>query len=196
MRRLTVVLACVILAGCGSSPPSRFFTLDAIAPARPQDLKVVTPIKVDAVHIPPAFDRQSIVRGERQHQLVISSQDRWAADFGEMVRNVLAEDLAKRLPPGTVIAPEMPAPDSAYGLVVEILSFKPDGSGHVGLDADWSLLASSPPQPVLRRSERLSEPAGSTAQDEASAMSTLLGRLADHIAIGLAQANGKVARAP
>lgn len=182
MRGMALVAAALTVAGCGSSPPTRFYTLDAVAPQSSPRHALQTPVKVDAVHVPAVLDRRSIVRGESGNELQISSQDRWGADFGEMARRVLTQDLEQRLPSGTVIPPDSPAPDNARGIVVEILSFEPDGAGQVALDADWTLLQGSPAQPLLQRSVRLAKAAGDSAGSEAAAMSTLLGRLADDIA--------------
>jgi uncharacterized protein len=186
---LLPVLALLTLAGCASSPPTRYFALDPAPPATAADQTNASaaPVKVDAVHIPPALDRDSIVRGESDNQLQISSQDRWAGDLGEMIRRVLTQDLAQRLPSGMVIAPESPAPPTARGLVVDILTFQPQG-GEVVLDADWTLLQGTQSNVVARRSVHLTVSAPPSAQGEAESMSTLLGQLADGIA---AQIGGK-----
>jgi uncharacterized lipoprotein YmbA len=182
-RRLLPVLLVLALSGCASSPPTRFFTLDALPPAAPvRGSKGQAPLKVDAVHIPPSLDRSSIVRGARGNELEISSRDRWAGDLGETIRRVLTQDLASRLPAGTVIAPDAPAPPSARGLVIDILTFQPQGAGEVVLDADWTLLEGTQSHPVLNRSEHLTAAGAPSAQGEAAAMSTLLGELADAIA--------------
>ena len=188
-----LTLGALTLGACASSPPTRFFTLDAVAPgARAAEVRARTPLKVDAVHIPPALDRTSMVRGLSGNQLEISSQDRWAGDLGETIRRVLTQDLASRLPPGMVIAPDAPPPANARGIVVDILTFQPRGAGEVVLDADWTLLEGSQSHPVLSRSEHLTVTAASTAQGEAAAMSTLLGHLAQRMAaaIGAAGSGG------
>lgn len=131
---------------------------------------------------PAALDRNSIVRGESGNQLQISSKDRWAGDLGEMIRRVLTQDLASRLPAGMVIAPQSPAPSDARGLVVDILTFQPQATGEVVLDADWTLLEGMQSNPVLRPSAHLTAPAAGSAQGEAAAMSALLGQLADSMA--------------
>ncbi len=186
-HRLIPLLLTLTLTGCASSPPTHFFTLDPVAssagPARAGSGAGAKsePVKIDAVHIPPALDRNSMVRGESDSQLEISSQDRWAGDLGETIRKVLTQDLASRLPAGMVIAPESPAPRNARGLVVEILTFQPQG-GEVVLDADWTLLEGTQTNPVLHRSVHLTTAAPATAQGQATAMSTLLGQLADRMA--------------
>lgn len=183
--RLIPALLLLAVTACASSPSTRFFALDPVAPgatpAADRGGGMSAPVKVDAVHIPPALDRDSMVRGESGNQLAISSQDRWAGDLGEMIRRVLTQNLASRLPAGEVIAPESPAPPSARGLVVDILTFQPQ-AGEVVLDADWTLLQGTQSNVVLHRSAHLTAPAASSAQSQAAAMSTLLGELADGIA--------------
>ena len=181
-HRLTPALLLLTLTACASSPPTHFFTLDPVRPAAPAGATAGhAPIKVDAVHIPPALDRSSIVRGANGNQLEISSQDRWAGDLGETIRGVLTQDLSSRLPAGAVIAPDAPPPADAHGIVVDILTFQPRGAGEVVLDADWTLLEGTQSSPVLRRSVHLTSAAAPSAQGEAAAMSTLLGELADDI---------------
>jgi uncharacterized protein len=181
-NRLPTLLALLTLAGCASSPPTRFFALDPVSPGSAAAAGTPgAPVKVDAVHIPPALDRDSMVRGESDNQLRISSQDRWAGDLGEMIGRVLTQDLAQRLPSGMVVAPESPAPAGARGLVIDILTFQPQ-AGEVVLDADWTLLQGTQANPVLRRSAHLTQSATPSAQGEAQAMSALLGQLADDIA--------------
>jgi uncharacterized lipoprotein YmbA len=129
-----------------------------------------------------------MVRGESDNELQISSQDRWAGDLGETIRRVLTQDLESRLPAGKVIAPEAPAPASARGIVVDVLTFQPQG-GEVVLDADWTLLEGTQSNPVLSRSVHLTAAATSSAQGQAAAMSTLLGQLADGIAAQISGAS-------
>jgi uncharacterized protein len=195
MRGLPLLFISGVLAGCASSPPTHFYTLDAVSPQRAHSPAVtVNPVKVDAVHIPPLLDRRAMVRREAGTELQISSQDHWGASFGDMAREVLTENLQSRMPPGAVIAPNAPAPEDARGLVVDILSFVPNGSGEVGLMADWTLLEGAPPRPVLMRTAHLTQAAGNSAANQADAMSALLGKLADQIATEALTASSQGAR--
>jgi uncharacterized protein len=187
-RPIPMLLA-LLLSACASSPPTHFFTLHEVTPAgAPASGGGQSPVKVDAVHIPPALDRNSMVRGVSGSELEISSQDRWAGDLGETIRQVLTQDLASRLGAAMVIAPDAPAAPNARGIVVDILTFQPGGAGEVVLDADWTLLEGTQSHPVLSRSEHLSAPAAPSAQGEAAAMSTLVGQLADRMAAAIGEA--------
>ena len=180
MRAILTSLGVLLLTACGSSPPTRFYALEPTA-STARSSGPDAPIKVDAVHIPSLLDRQTMLRGENHYQLSISSQDRWGADFGDMVRRVLTQDLERRLPAGSVISPNTPAPPDARGLVVDILSFAPDGTRAIALDVEWTLLQGSPARPLVQRSVHLNEPSDGSAGGQAAAMSRLLGRLADQI---------------
>ncbi len=195
---MAVVGALCLLAACSSSPRTRFYTLAPVPPHSSPLAGTDTPLKVSAVHIPGVLDRNSIIRGEADHRLDISSQERWGGDLGEMIRQTLTRDLQERLPDGMVVPPQSPAPDHAHGLVVDVVHFGPDASGRIELDATWTVLAGSPARVVLQRTAHLAEPAGEpppaanhaaggSAAAQAAAMSALLGQLADEIARGLPQ---------
>lgn len=192
---VSAALILVVVAGCGSSPRTRFYTLNPVAPTTRMSVSNRPPLKISAVHIPGVLDRNSIIRSETNYQLGISSQERWGADLGQMIRRTLTQDLQQRLPDGMVIPPQSPAPDSARGLVVDILSFGPDASGQLELEATWTLLAGSPARVMLQRTAHLTESAvqpaaresSSSASAQAAAMSALLARLADDIASGHSQ---------
>ena len=186
------------LTGCGSSPRTRFYTLNPVPGTSRTPAGNQAPVKIAAVHIPGVLDRTSIIRGESNYTLDISSQDRWGADLAEMIRATLTQDLQQRLPAGMVIAPRSPAPQNGRGLVVDILHFGPDASGHFRLEATWTLQAGSPARVLVQRAADLTDPAAqpvqvsdtersSSAAAQAAAMSALLGHLADDIASGLSQ---------
>lgn len=181
-------LAIALLAGCRSSPQTHFYTLTPVAPTARVSDSSGTPVKIAAVHIPGVLDRNSIIRGEANYQLDISSQERWGADLGEMIRRTLTQNLQQRLPDGMVIPPRSPAPENTRGLVVDIVDFGSDGSGHVKLEATWTVLEGSPARVLLQRTAQLSEARNEpSAATQAAAMSALLGQLADQIAGGVSQ---------
>jgi uncharacterized lipoprotein YmbA len=186
---LIIALAC-LLAACGTSPPTHFFTLAPMTPAGHSAVNPAFPIQVNAVHIPAVLDRNEMVRRTGFNTLSISDQDRWGAPFGEMARNVLAQDLAERLPQGSVIFPQAPAPDNAAHLVVTIATFGEDASGHVRLVGSWSLMRGNPPTTIVQRDVSLTgKAAGSDAASQAAGMSDLLAKLADQISGELSTAS-------
>jgi uncharacterized lipoprotein YmbA len=182
MKRLFVLCAAAVLAGCGHSPPTRFFTVEPTAPATRAAEVRMAPVQLDAVHIPAVLDRPQIVTRAGPGRLELDDQDQWGAPFGQVLRQALAKNLLARLPAGTFVLPEAPRPADARGLVVNVLELQGDGRGAVRLQASWSLLDPSG-KVMLTRDVQLSAPAATTgAPAEAAAISRLTGELADQIA--------------
>ena len=190
MRRWLIPGLIVLLAGCGSSPPTQFYTLDPVAPQTAARAAVSMPVQVVAVHIPADLDRQEMVRERAPHQLEVSDKNRWGGALDTMIQRVLTQDLARRLPPDDVVLPEEPAPPHHAAIVVDILQFDRDSSGNVIFDGSWSLTDASGDKPLLNRHVRLNAPSSSQSYgDQAAAMSRVLGELADGIAGGLGAAH-------
>jgi uncharacterized protein len=186
MRRSLGLLVLLLLAGCATSPKSRFYALEPVPGGRIAEPVSGPPIVVDAVHLPDVLDRLALVRRAGPTQLQISDTDRWAAPLDGMSRRVLAWDLAARLPMGLVVAPDAPKPpDAARGLVVSVERFDADAAGQVRLDAVWTLLAGSPQKPVIERRETILVDGADRFASEPAAMSRALGLLADRIANAL-----------
>lgn len=179
-RLVTAFGLALVLAGCGSSPPTHYYTLDPVpAAARPA---AGAPLQVVAVHIPPSLDRQEMVRQTAANQVDVSDQNRWSAPFDQMAQRVLTQDLAARLPKGAVILPQQPAPPNARKVVIDILQFERQASGDVTFDGSWSLLRADSTTPVASRHVQLKETAGADYAAQAQAMSRILGTIADQIA--------------
>lgn len=199
MHRSTAVLAAPLLAlalpvlallsGCATSPKTDYFALSVAKPADGPALSVASPVQVAAVHIPPSLDRRQMVRYTQANAVRVSGRDRWSAPLGEMTRQVLSQDLAERLPKGSVILPDAPAPSGTAQIVVTLDRFGADAAGRVALGGSWTLLEGTPPKPVLERDVRINgaQVQGSDADAVAGEMSRLLGELATRMASTIAE---------
>jgi uncharacterized lipoprotein YmbA len=186
----------LLLSACGSSPKTQFYTLDAVPPQGATQAAASTPVQVAAVHIPPTLDRQQIVRETAPHQLDVSDQNRWGGSLDSLIQRVLTQDLTQRLPAGSVVLPQEPAPPRHGAIVVDILQFGEDASGQVVFDGSWSLTGSDGDKPLASRHLRLSaRPPSNSYGDQVAAMSRVLGELSDNIAGELAVATRTPAKA-
>jgi uncharacterized lipoprotein YmbA len=176
--------AAALLAGCGSSPPKHFYLLEAVdARAEPPSNPGAAPVQVAAVRIPPALDRQEMVCASAPNLVTISDTHRWGAPLGAMVRDVLTQDLVRRLPADAVILSQAGTAPGAYRLAVDILEFGCDASGAIAFDGGWSAYIDGSDVPVVTRHLSLRERAApSDYGEQAGAMSRIVGRLADDIA--------------
>jgi uncharacterized lipoprotein YmbA len=186
--RIGIVGAALLLAACGSSPKTHYFTLDTVPPPQGEKAPLSSPVTVAEVQVPPSLDRREMVRRTGANTADVSGEDRWTAPLGDMVRNVLSQDLAARLPEGKVILPDSPAPPHTSDIVLSIARFDADPSGKVTLDGSWSLVQERRGRPVLQRDVALETSAAAPGPDgQAAAMSRLLGQLATQIATTLAE---------
>jgi hypothetical protein len=176
------LIAALALCGCGHSPATQFFLLGPVKAPPPAEHFVGSPVQVRAVHIPGVLDRAELVSSLPGGRLQIDQFRQWGAPMAEMIRNVLSQDLAERLPAGMVVPAQAPAPPGGRGIVVDVLEFQPETGGHVVLEAAWTLLAAGPAHPPLYEQRRLEVTAGPSASDHVQAMSELLGQLAGALA--------------
>lgn len=179
MKRGIVLLAALLLCGCGSSPKTQFFVLD---PVDGEHVSNAKPIQVAAVHIPADLDRQEMVSEKAPGQLAVNDPNRWGAPFDEIVQRTLTQDLARRMPGQDVIFPDEPAPKDTLKVVVDILAFDADPSGQVKFDGSWSLVPPGSDQAIAGHHVQLASASGADQASQVATMSKLLGTLADQIA--------------
>jgi uncharacterized lipoprotein YmbA len=188
LRILLLGAALLLLAACGHSPPTQFLTLDPAPAVSSGAIAYRGPsIRVPAVRIPPALDRDEFVQRSAPGEMKVDDLVRWSAPVGLLSRNTLIIDLASRLPPGAVAPPDAPAQSAGLRVDVSILSlettdseasmqaayqFTPDDGQASAIYRQWATLR----LPIAAR----------TPPETARAFSTLLGQLADRIAGDLA----------
>lgn len=181
-----------LLGACQSSPPTHYYALAEIAPTAARvTLPVHVPIRVERVTIPAELDRLEIVRRSASNQVQIAAFERWAAPLEDMIRQVMADDLAARCAPGTFASANEPAVGEPRGhLYIGIRAFAGDEHGAVKLHGAWLLQT---PQAVSARGiEEIAVAADNASADAlAAAMSRALAAFADRIAAALAQPAGE-----
>jgi len=181
IARAALVLLIGALAGCAQSPPTVFYTLEAVPSTSPHPAASnasAPPLRVDAVHLPGVLNRPEIFLRKGPNVLQVDDFARWAAPLGEMIQRVLTQDLIDRLPPGHVVYPD--APQSAVvALTVEVLAFD-IRDGRASLSVAWYAGPNS-------RSLQLEVPVrGEGPTDSAKALGALLAQLADDVAAQVA----------
>jgi uncharacterized lipoprotein YmbA len=176
------LLGCYLLFGCGSSPPTRFYILNEIAPAAAVPAVAnPTPMRVEPVTIAMELDRPELVTRSGPNRVHVAGSERWAAPLADQIRRVISDDLSTRLPPGLVADPnESNTTEPRRLLRIAIGEFYGDESCAVSLRASWSL--EDQHGQTLHASEQVQLPATSTCTgDVPAAMSRALGVLADRL---------------
>ena len=186
-RRLSIAVALTALLSACASAPTKFHTLDPVAPATlPTQRALLVPVRVESVVIPPELDRPQIVRRAGPGKLDLNDDDHWAGPLDELARQALASDLAQRLAPGSMVREDDPAPPRLLRKIdVVIERFEGSTTGPVTLAVRWTLLGDGPDQAPVRHEERIEVPTGGDIDGTVTAMSAALGILADRIATTL-----------
>ena len=132
MREAFVLVGVALLAGCASSPPIRFYTLNAVArEAKPAGAS--QPIRVTRVKLPGEIDRVELVQRVDANRVQLAEQDRWAAPLEELIRRTLSTDLQAAATSG----------DTPALLSVDIEELIADAKCVVTLRAAWELKTSA-----------------------------------------------------
>jgi uncharacterized protein len=184
MRKAAILLV-LALAAC-SSAKTDTYTLSAVPPSGPAPTgpALRPPIEVGEVGIPATIDRDEIVLVAPGDRLEVQGTSVWGAPVRQLIRRALSEDMAARLPAGSVLPPGAPTPRSGLRiLTVAFERFSADTAGRVSLRADWTLTRAGQAPTALPHVEQVEVNAGrGTVAAVVPAMSRALGLLADRIA--------------
>jgi len=137
--RLLAGLALLLLGACGTTEPSRLYTLSAIPDRGSNASGPETPaIGIGPVTLPKYLDRPQIVERSGPNRLVASEFDRWAEPLIDTVPRVLAEDIGRALQSDRVyvIPRRRPLPIDLT-VEVDISQFEPLADGTAALAARW-----------------------------------------------------------
>jgi len=139
------VLAGGLVAGCGTTSPSRLYTLSApqnipvqlIHHEHLQDVKVV----VERVIVPKYLDRPVVVTQSGSSVVVFSEFHRWAEPLTYNLTDVVMQNLGVLLP-GTHILSEsfMSRKEANYCVRIEVIKLTGELGKDAMIDAHWSIL--------------------------------------------------------
>ena len=190
----TLGLVVVLLAGCASSPPSKFYQLSPLqnrtAFTRDASLEKILMIAVGPIRIPDYLDRPQIVTRAGRNELRLSEFDRWAGSLENDVTRVLVEDISILLPTERFSAvPWTPYLESQVpaSYRVEVLVERFDGwlGDSVLLKAQWAVFARNRSM-LLKRESLIRERINGGSYDAlVDAMSAALEKLSGDISGGI-----------
>jgi uncharacterized lipoprotein YmbA len=122
--RLAVLLTGAVLAGCGSSPKSSFYTLSTVA--QPNQATAAAPytIAIAAVVVPDVVDRPQFVTRSGANELTINEFARWGEPLKWEIPRVIAADLARELDGAYVsIYPQSSISNADFRLQLDVRRF-------------------------------------------------------------------------
>jgi uncharacterized lipoprotein YmbA len=181
----------LLLAGCGTSPPAKFYTLTPVVAQRPPETVVetdkYTPIGIGPVEIPEYLDRPEIVTRAEQNQLILSEFNLWGGALKTDINRVLLENISAILAgDGIPIITWKAAVTDIHKVPVLISRFDGSLNDIIILKARWTVLDKEGKTFELFRESNITIPVkGSSYSSVVTAMSEALGELSKEIAAGI-----------
>ncbi|HTQ25048.1 MAG TPA: PqiC family protein [Candidatus Binataceae bacterium] len=140
IAHLTILTAFIAAAasGCGTTAPSRFYTLDSTA-APAGAASGADAVMVGPVSVPAAVDRPQFVVQVAPNRVDVDEFNRWASPLGDAIARAVAGDLVKLLgTPNVAVAPLANfAP--AYRVTIDVQRFDSVPGQAALVEAVWTV---------------------------------------------------------
>jgi len=181
-----VVFLLLIISGCASTDPSKFYTLHSIKSSNivQQSSPYELFIMIGPVEIPDYLDRPQIVSRTNQNEITFSEFQRWAGSLKDDITRVLSEDLTEILSEDAIsVSPWEWGITSDYRIGVHIRRFDIMPEGSVLLNARCTLIGEDGTTQLLMWGVSVTEPINAQTYDaKVSSMSGALEKLSHDIA--------------
>jgi uncharacterized lipoprotein YmbA len=189
-RVLSAGLIALAMAGCGTPPQERFFTLASEAPPAQSGAVAAGPgfsIVVGPVSVPDVVDRPQFVLQSTPTEVEIAEQARWAAPLKTEIARVVADDLARVLDGArTAIWTQHATGTADYRVLIDIQRFDSVPQEGATIHALWTVTAKDG-TPLAGRSV-VTEPAAAGYDALVAAHSRALASISREIAAAIAAA--------
>ncbi len=140
-RTYLIPLLTLLLAGCGTTPASRYYMLTTMdTTASTQALADDQHIGVGPITFPKYLDRPQIITRTNSAEIYMAETERWAEPLQENFTRVLTENLSRQLATERIsIEPSRSRGEVDLRVIADVLQFDADGSGEVILLAYWNV---------------------------------------------------------
>ena len=185
MRRRAIlavaIAAAAIAAGCGTSPPSRFYTLSATA--APATTPSTLFVAVGPVTVPAVVDRPEFVVSTGPNELRLDEFNRWASPLQDNLSRAVAENLVAILgTPRVILFPQALASDPDYRVAIEVRTFDSVPGKSAALDAVWTIRRAKDGKTQTGRTSARETVADASYEALAAGHSRAVARLSQEIA--------------
>ncbi len=164
--RFTVIiigLNLLLIGGCGSSAPTRFYLLNSLSGPETGQLvsnsKDSMAIGIGPVTLSEYLNRPQIVTRSSQNELRLAEFDQWAEPLKENVSRVLAENLSAFLSTDSIaVLPWKKSEPIDYQVAVDLIRFEGKIGGNVLLNARWAILGENGKKVLLKKKSSFRKP--------------------------------------
>ena len=182
------VLLAMSVGGCGSSPPVRYYDVDALETGYIAEREPSLRVGVGPLRTPEYLRRSQIVTRDTDSRIIVDDFHRWIEPLGDRVHQVVAANLDTLLERAVVVAfPYTHIADLDYQLVGRISRFDADADGTAVLEVQWGVIASRDAFVIQPKRERYEAGAAQPGdvQSLARAMSEVLQQFSRDVAESL-----------
>ena len=138
----------VVLTGCASSRPSKFYTLTSMGSSQSSRMAVLEApgaiLAVGPMNIPDYLDRPQIVTRSAGNELKVDEFHRWGGSLQNDIMRVMIENVSALLPPDRFMVIRWIPPLETklsfdYRVAIDVVRFDGDSQGMVSLKVRWAL---------------------------------------------------------
>jgi uncharacterized lipoprotein YmbA len=133
---ITFFLATAV--GCGTSAPTRFYSLDSTATPHGAPLGRVA-VMVGPVSVPAAVDQPQFVVQVAPNRVEVEEFNRWEAPLNDAVARAVADDLAVLLGTPDVVTAPFANFDPAYSVTIDVQRFDSIRGQAALVEAVWAV---------------------------------------------------------
>lgn len=179
-----ILLSILLLTACiGTTPPSKFYTLNNISSSPQTYPSAKLFIGIGEVSIPQYLDKpQIVVRDSNQVELSVSEFNRWGEPLKDAIQSVLANDLTNYLPASTIKPTSYRQENFDYLIWIEIDRLDGTWKQEASLSAWWTIFNNNS-QAIIRQKTEFKIPLGQNYDNLAQQYSLLINQLAQEIAL-------------
>ncbi|WP_455221800.1 PqiC family protein [Kaarinaea lacus] len=158
-------LMSLLLAGCGTTPPSRYYMLNSIpqvsTESSPDQLEANVHVGIGPVTLPKYLDRYAIVIRSEGAEVMINDMHLWAEPLADNFTRVLANNINLLVSAAdTSIYPWQNQNTIDYQVTVDVLRFDADINNNVILSAHWTIYGKDNNHPLYVGKTLIREKAG------------------------------------
>lgn len=169
-----------LVAGCASTPASRFYTLSGTATPVPPATPLPVSVAVGPVSVPGTVDRPQIVVNTSANQVEVDEFHRWASPLQSNISRAVAENLVALL--GASRVTQTLGVNSDFHVAIEVQRFESTPGDSAMLDAAW-LVRRAKDGKIETGRTTVREPVAQKGYDAlVAAHSRAIGRLSQDIA--------------
>jgi uncharacterized lipoprotein YmbA len=169
IRSFVTSAALALLAACSTTPPTRFYALETVAPPQSSSAarsgKSVPAIGVKTVAVPAAVDRPQFVVRTGDARVALDEFNRWAGPLRDEIARVIAGNLAADLGgPVVTVSSVLPTPSDLV-VLLDVQRFDAKMGEGVEVDVVWVVRRATDEAPGRSGRSVIREPAAGSGYE-------------------------------